>query len=124
MVRSISLFVHLAGTLALFAGFGVEWLAHSDAIQPALRRLSGAGAGMILLSGLFLAWREHSFALAWVRVSMGMLLLMAIVGALRRPGSLPLHAGMAVAALFVMIARLDLVESLAVVLQPSGSVEA
>jgi hypothetical protein len=114
MVRSFALFVHLIGTVAVFAGFGLEWLANSDSIQPALRRLYAAGAGLIVLSGIFLTWREHGFELAWVRVSMGVLLLMGIVGGFRREGSLPLRAGMALAVLVVMIARPDLGGSLAV----------
>lgn len=123
MVRSISLFVHLVGTLALFAGFGVEWLAHSDAIQPALRRLSGAGSHDSPLRTLPRVARTQ------FRVSLGAGLNgRASAHGYRRssqtPGSLPLRAGMALAALSVMIARLDLVESLAVLLQPSGSVEA
>jgi hypothetical protein len=114
MLRSFTLFFHVIGALALFAGFGVEWLAASDAIQSALRRLYGAGAALILLSGIFLAWREHAFDLAWVRVSMGVLLLMGIVGGLRRAGSLPVRAGMGLSALFVMIARPGLTGSLTV----------
>jgi hypothetical protein len=114
MLRSFTLFFHLIGTLALFAGFGIEWLAASGTIQSALRRLYGAGAALILLSGIFLAWDEHAFDFAWVRVSMGVLLLMGIVGGLRRAGSLPVRAGMGLAALFVMIARPSLPGSLAV----------
>jgi len=114
MLRSLTLFFHLIGMLALFAGFGVEWLAASGAIQSALRRLYAAGAGLILLSGIFLAWREHSFEFAWVRVSIAVLFLMRIVGALRRTGSLPFRAGLALAALFVMIARPSLAWTLAV----------
>jgi hypothetical protein len=114
MLHSFTLFFHLIGMLALFAGFGVEWLAASDAVQPKLRRLYGAGAGTILLSGILLAWREHGFGFAWVGVSIGVLLLMGIIGGLRRAGSLPLRLGLGLAALFVMIARLSLAGSLVV----------
>jgi len=114
MLRSFTLFFHLIGMLALFAGFGVEWLAASVAIQSMLRRLYGVGAGLILLSGIFLAWREHSFESAWVRVSIAVLLLIGIVGGLRRAGSLAFRAGLGLAVLFVMIARPNLAWSLAV----------
>jgi hypothetical protein len=34
MLRSFTLFFHLIGTLALFAGFGAEWLEASGAAPP------------------------------------------------------------------------------------------
>jgi hypothetical protein len=114
MIRSLALFLHLAGTLALFGGFAVEWFAATGSIERLLRRFYGIGAATILLSGIFLTWREHSFGLAWVRVSMGMLFLMGLLGALRRAGSLPLRVAIGLAALFMMTAKVDLTYSLVI----------
>lgn len=114
MTRSFALFFHLIGTIALFAGFAVEWLTKTAVTESVLRRLYGIGTGAILLSGMFLAWVEHSFELAWVRVSFGLLLLMGILGARWRAGTLPLRAATGFVALFVMIAKLDLNGSLVV----------
>ena len=112
MTRSLALFLHLVGTLALFSGFTIEWFASTGSTERLLRRLYGIGAGTILFSGVFLSVREHSFGFAWVRVSMGMLFLMGLLGALRRAGSLPFRVAIGLAALFMMTAKVDLTNSL------------
>ena len=94
MIRSVTLFAHLTGMLTLFAGLGLELVslaslervAGRDDAAPwirvlrALPRVYGIAFGVILLSGMPLAARVGVFGLAWVRVSFGTMVLMAIAG--------------------------------------------
>jgi hypothetical protein len=93
MIRSLVLFTHVVGVLALFVGLGLEWIG-LDGIQrsttraeatPLLRliaivpRLFGVALAAIVLSGFYLGARVGVLGNGWMRASYGALLLMAIV---------------------------------------------
>jgi uncharacterized membrane protein len=94
IVRSLALFVHIVGMLVLFGGMGVEWL-----ILGALRRSTtqqqaslwlrvcaalppviGTSVGLILVSGIYMTVRSELYHAGWVRVSLGVMILMGILG--------------------------------------------
>jgi hypothetical protein len=79
-VISIVLFLHLAGAVALFIGYGIEWTASSlfrnastsEQLRAWLRvfkvspPLSGAGLGVVLLSGGYLASLTGAMKQGWI----------------------------------------------------------
>jgi uncharacterized membrane protein SirB2 len=93
-MRSIVLFVHVVGMVVLFIGLAVEWLSleslrrSTDAAQAsswvrlhsALPRVYGVASALLLLSGIYLAATLGVFGFAWVRVSLALMVLMAILG--------------------------------------------
>jgi hypothetical protein len=97
--RSIALFAHVVGVLALFVALAIEWLslalvrtAHPG-VPPlvisalrALPRFTGVASGLIVLSGVYLATEVGVLGFAWVGVSFGAMVIMAALGgiALRR----------------------------------------
>ncbi len=94
MIRSLLLFAHIVGMVALFVGLGLELVSleflrrsgtRSEAspwirIYRVLPRLYGIAFGLILLSGIFMAARLGVHQFAWVRVSFLAMLLMGIAG--------------------------------------------
>jgi hypothetical protein len=82
-MRSIALFAHLVGMLALFAGLAVEWLCVERLRAPdepgppmftvrvleRLPRVTGIAVALILLSGIPLAARIGVLRAAFVGVS-------------------------------------------------------
>ena len=112
MIRSLVLFTHVVGVLALFVGLGLEWIG-LDGIQrsttraealPWVRliaivpRLFGTALAAIVVSGFYLGARVGVLGNDWLRASYGALLLMAVVGgpvsrspmrALKRAADLP-----------------------------------
>lgn len=93
MIRSLVLFTHVVGVLALFVGLGLESIG-LDGIQrsttraealPWLRliailpRLFGTALAAILASGFYLGARVGVLGNDWMRASYGALLLIAIV---------------------------------------------
>jgi hypothetical protein len=79
-VFSMVLFLHLAGALALFIGYGIEWTASSlfrnaantEQVRAWLRvfkvspPVSGLGLGVLLLSGGYLASLSGSMKQGWI----------------------------------------------------------
>ena len=101
MIRSVVLFGHVVGVLALFVGLALEWLgleslrrstARAEAllwvrVSAAVSRLSGIALALILASGFYLGARIGVLGQGWMRASYAALLLMAIVGGpVARPG--------------------------------------
>ena len=99
-MRSIALFAHLVGMLALFAGLVIEWLCVERLRAPdepgppmftvrvleRLPRVTGIAVALILLSGIPLAARIGVFRTAFVGVSfVGMVLMAALGGVALRP---------------------------------------
>ena len=93
MIRSLVLFTHVVGVLALFVGLGLEWISlggiqrsttRAEA-SPWLRliaivpRLFGTALAAILVSGFYLGARFGVLGNDWMRASYGALLLIAIV---------------------------------------------
>ena len=93
MIRSLVLFTHVVGVLALFVGLGLEWIG-MDGIRrsttraealPWLRliaimpRVFGTALAAIVVSGFYLGARVGVLGNDWMRASYGALLLMAIV---------------------------------------------
>jgi hypothetical protein len=94
MLRSLVLFAHIVGMLTLFVGLSFESLSLESLRRSstrfeaspwvrmfgALPRVYGIAFGLILISGIYLAARADVYALAWVRISFGAMLLMGVVG--------------------------------------------
>jgi hypothetical protein len=108
MLRSVILFVHVAGMLLLFIGIGIEWLT-TAASRLALGRLYGIAFATILLSGIYLAARAHAWDSMWLRGSMGAMLLMGLLGGPLRSrvrASLTVRTALGLAAVYLMIAKI------------------
>ena len=99
-VYSIVLFIHLAGSLALFIGYGIEWTASAlfrsatttDQLRAWLRvfkvspPLSGAGLGVLLLSGGYLGSLTGVMKQGWIPATLiGIFLALALGFALILP---------------------------------------
>jgi uncharacterized membrane protein len=109
MVRSLALFAHIVGMLVLFTGLAFEWLSLESigrSVSPAqvapwvgvlraLPKFIAAAVGLTVVSGLYLAMRVGVLGLGWVRVSLGSMILMAILGGpvVRSKMRVLLHAG-------------------------------
>lgn len=90
-VHTVVLYSHLLGALALFVGYGIEWTASSlfrnatstEQVRAWLRvfkvspPLSGAGLGVLLLSGGYLASLTGAMKQGWIPAT-----LIAIAAAL------------------------------------------
>jgi hypothetical protein len=90
---SVVLFLHLAGALALFIGYGIEWTAsslfrnaaNSEQVRAWLRvfkvspPLAGAGLGVLLLSGGYLASLSGAMKQGWMPATLvGIFLALAL----------------------------------------------
>ena len=94
MIRSLVLFVHVVGVLAMFVGLGLEWLGldalrRSTARVEALRwlrvstvvpRFTGIALALTVASGFYLGARYGVLGVGWMRASYAALLVMALVG--------------------------------------------
>jgi len=94
MIRSLVLFTHVVGVLALFVGLGLEWIGLNGIRRSAtpaealtwlrlvvtVPRVSGIAVAAIVVSGFYLGARVGVLGNDWIRASYGGLLLMAIVG--------------------------------------------
>jgi hypothetical protein len=93
-IRSVALFAHIVGMMGLFVGLSFEWLSIEFLRRPmtpaqrspwvsvltALPQYVATAIGMVLTSGIYLAARVGVFDFAWVRVSFGAMVLMAVAG--------------------------------------------
>ena len=92
-VISMVLFLHLAGAFALFIGYGIEWTASSlfrnaasvEQVRAWLRvfkvspPLAGAGLGVLLLSGGYLASLSGAMKQGWMPATfVGIFLALAL----------------------------------------------
>jgi hypothetical protein len=133
-MRSIALFAHLVGMLALFAGLAIEWLCVERLRAPdepgppmftvgvleRLPRVTGIAVALILFSGISLAARIGAHRAAFVGVSfVGMVLMAALGGIALRPllasrpflrASLRIRVWIALAIVYLMVAKPDLIE--------------
>lgn len=97
MIRSVALFTHVIGMLVLFIGIAVEWLGleslrrattleHASSwvrLRDRLPRVYGIALVTLLASGLYLARQIGAFDLAFVRLALGLMVLMGVLGWLR-----------------------------------------
>jgi hypothetical protein len=93
-VLSVVIFLHLAGALALFIGYGIEWTASSlfrgatsaEQLRAWLRvfkvspPLSGAGLAVLLLSGGYLASRSDAMKQGWISATLIAIFLALALG--------------------------------------------
>jgi hypothetical protein len=93
-VFSVVVFLHLAGALALFIGYGIEWTASgffrsatsAEQLRSWLRvfkvspPLSGAGLGVLLLSGGYLASLTGAMKQGWIPATLLGILLALVLG--------------------------------------------
>ena len=94
IIRSVVLFTHVVGMLVLFIGIAFEWLSleslrrsttseHASSwarLYGVLPRVYGVAFAVILVSGIYLARSVGLFDFAWVRLSLGLMVLMGILG--------------------------------------------
>jgi uncharacterized membrane protein len=94
IIRSLVLFIHVVGMLVLFIGIAFEWLSleslrrattseHASSsvrLYEVLPRVYGVAFAVLLLSGIYLARGVGLFDFAWVRLSLGLMVLMGILG--------------------------------------------
>jgi hypothetical protein len=119
MIRSLVLFVHITGVLAMFAGLALETFGAESAGQ-ATPRLSRIAVALTVLSGFYLGARFGVLGDDWMRASYGAILVMAAAGRLARRSdalrriSLRVRAAFGLAVVFLMVAKPDAVVSLVV----------
>jgi uncharacterized membrane protein len=109
MVRSMVLFVHILAMVLLFVGLALEWLSLESlrrsttpiqespwlAVLRTLPRYMAMAVGLIVVSGIYLATRVGVCDSGWVRVSLGSMVFMGILGGpvVRAQMRAILHAG-------------------------------
>jgi hypothetical protein len=119
MIRSLVLFVHIAGVLALFAGLALEAFG-VEAARKAAPRISGIAMALTVVSGFYLGGRFGVLRNEWMLASYGAIVVMAAAGALARRSdallriSLRVRTAFGLAVVFLMIAKPDAVVSLVV----------
>jgi hypothetical protein len=139
-VNQLMLFLHILGMLLLFVTLGTEWVgidalsrseSHSQAEQWAgigrrSLRLQVVAAVLIFTSGARMASQFGMFEFAWVRASLAALLVIAvlagIVGLPRRDAgigrfwraSIAIRIALALGAVYLMVAKPDIVQSVMV----------
>lgn len=99
-VVTVVIFLHLAGAMALFIGYGIEWTASAlfrsassaEQIRAWLRvckvspPVAGAGLGVLLLSGGYLASLSGAMKQGWISATLiGIFLALALGFALILP---------------------------------------
>jgi hypothetical protein len=113
MIRSLVLFVHVTGVLAMFAGLALETFGESAG--KATPRISRIAVALTVLSGFYLGARFGVLGDEWMRASYGAILVMAAAGRLARRSdalrriSLRVRAAFGLAVVFLMVAKPDAV---------------
>jgi len=93
-VHAVVVYSHLLGALALFIGYGIEWTASSlfrnasstEQVRAWLRvfkvspPLSGAGLGILLLSGGYLAYLSGSMKQGWIPATLLAIFVALVLG--------------------------------------------
>jgi hypothetical protein len=93
-VYAVVLFLHLAGSAALFLGYGIEWAASSlfrnassvTQLRSWLRvfmvspPVAGAGLGVLLLSGGYLASLSGAMKQGWIPASLVAIFIALVLG--------------------------------------------
>jgi hypothetical protein len=92
-LHTLVLFGHVVGMLGLFLALAAEWQAlrllrdvsassapGALALLRILPQLTGIAAGLIIISGLYLAQEVGVWTQAWVRLSLATMVVMAVVG--------------------------------------------
>lgn len=119
MIRSLILFAHITGVLAMFAGLAIEAFGAEPA-GKGIPRIFGIAAPLALLSGFYLGARFGVLGAGWMLASYGAIVVMVVAGNLARRSdtlralSLRLRAAFGLAVVFLMIAKPDAVVSLVV----------
>jgi hypothetical protein len=138
--QDVGAVLHIAGVLLLFVTLGFEWVTAALSPSPTLRwaerwarrslRWQIAAAAVILASGVAMAARLEVFHLAWLNVSLVVLLLIAALARIasrsrRRAGRFALASSglprsrsawlLAPGVFYLMVAKSGIVESLIVV---------
>jgi hypothetical protein len=99
MVRSLVLFTHVVGVLALFTGLVLEWVgwitvqrstARPEALTSirmnvALQRVYGIAFATIIVSGVYLGRRFGVLGDGWMLASYGGLVLIGLTAGMARP---------------------------------------
>jgi hypothetical protein len=99
MVRSLVLFLHVVGVLALFTGLILEWIGwnavqraetraealNSIRVNVALPRVYGIAFAAIVASGAYLGRQYGVLGDEWMRASYGGLVLIALSAGMARP---------------------------------------
>jgi hypothetical protein len=94
MIRSLVLFTHVVGVIALFAALILEWLGFDSVqrattraealpwvrVNMALQRVYGIAFATIIASGFYLGRRFGVLGDGWMLASYGTLVLMGILG--------------------------------------------
>lgn len=119
MIRSLVLFVHITGVLAMFAGLALEAFGVESA-EGAAARISKIGVALTVLPGFYLGARIGVLGNDWMRASYAAIVVMMAAGTLARRSdawqriSLRVRVAFALAVVFLMIAKPDAVASLVV----------
>jgi hypothetical protein len=119
MIRSVVLFVHIAGVLALFAGLALEAFG-VEAARKAAPRISGIAMAVTVVAGFYLGARFGVLRNEWLLASYGAIVVMAAAGALARRSdalvriSLRVRTAFGLAVVYLMVAKPNGLASLVV----------
>ncbi len=94
MIRTVVLFTHVVGVVAMFIGLALEWVSVASIrrastraevapwlhLSAAVPRVSGIAVATVVLSGFYLGARVGVLGEGWMIASYAALLLMAVAG--------------------------------------------
>jgi hypothetical protein len=110
MIRSLVLFVHISGVLAMFASLALEAFG-VESTGKAIPRSFGLAGPLTLLSGFYLGARFGVLGDVWMRAAYGAIAVMVAAGPLARRSdalrqiSLRVRTVFGLAVVFLMIAK-------------------